>query len=280
MRSTFRRFFNFIVQLIFGTPLSLIINVMAIAPLAVLFGWVDFPAMNLIFIWPICWGIAFALNKLKISLKGKKVDDHFETEYEEYVISVTSDYDVSVSKRTGTEYSTSNTLWGWVGIFLSFIAFPIQIISLLFSFLSIFIGVIYSTTKRLPHDVYFSTFNDILHGIFDFVIIPSNVEKQNKGSFKGLLWTFVFILTVIVVLFIGYAVSALLFNVFAIDLPDFVSIIALLGFIAVAIGLIISIIKYVGLICYSYSKEEALKYTFKIAGISAIEAILLILIIL
>ena len=189
--SATKRFFAFFFQLIFWLPFSLIINACAIGPFFMfeeIHKTNGMPVGNIILFTIILWAIAFGLSKLRQRIKGHQTDDYYDVVYDEVTSYYYGDTFIGESHRDVLRTEHSNTFWGWVGIFLSFIAFPLQLVALLASFLGMFIPFIYSTTKQLPEDRSFSFGNVLLHTLFEFVIIPVSFRRRGRASAKGLIY--------------------------------------------------------------------------------------------
>ena len=279
-----RRIFAFLVQLILWVPLSAIINLCAIGPILALFGVFGNdspPFITVIFLLPMMWAAVFFLNKLRFKLKGKETDDYYNVVYDNINVDVKDlgdYYKVTETHSYSTGVESSNTFWGWMGIILSFVALPLQLVALFMSFLALFFPVIYSTSRKLPGDTYFSVGNIILHSLFDFVIVPCYVEKKNPANPKGFLWILLFI-SVPIADILAFGLPALLIrNLLSYTIPtDFFSFIFLLGFVFVLLCIAICIVKYGCLIVYSCSRLEARKYVRKLGRLSMLAAGLLVM---
>ena len=275
-----KRFFAFFFQLIFWLPFSAIINTCAIAPflfLSELNKENGMPLGNVIIFTLLFWAIAFGLSKLRQRIKGRETDEYYDVVYDE----VTSYYydDVKIAEVHRDVYKTEskNTFWGWVGIILSFIALPLQIIALIASFLGMFVPVIYSTTKKLPEDRDFSFGNILLHSLFEFVIIPVSYKRKGTPNAKGLLFLLFYILTPIIIIALGFLGALIIKDAFLIDYNlVFVSIISIVILFFVILSIIVCIVKYSILIIYDYDVDEGKKYLFKLIGLSIFAALLLI----
>ena len=278
--SGLRRFWAYFTQLVFWTPLSLLINVCAIGPVIMLPSSLtdanaDIPFTTAIFCFPIMWALAFALSKFRQKIKGRTTDEYYDVTYDEVTEWYYGDKYITETHEEVVKTESSNTFWGWVGILLSFVAFPLQLVALTAAFLSFFFPVIYSTTKKLPEDRYFSVGNRILHTLFDFVIIPCDFKKQNKASVKGFLWVLFFISIPVADIVVGTLIAALCENLFLYDVrATGLATVALIAFLFIMVSIIIFVLKYGVLIIYSCSKREAFKYGTKIGRLSVVATLL------
>ena len=277
LSSKLYRFWTFVKQAVFWTPLSLLINVCAAGPIYYLYvainGGDGMPLENLIFIWPMFWAVAFGLNKFRQAIKGRKTDDYYTAYYDEVTSYYLGDRYIGETHRDVSRTEHSNTFWGMVGIVLSFIAFPLQLVALTASFLSLFFPVIYCTTRRLPIDRDFSLGNIILHTLFEFVIIPVSIEKRSRASAKGFLWIPFFISIPLVDLLVFGTVASAIGPVYDLEI---VGTLAIIAFLFTLLSIVIMIIKYSALIIYSFSKWEVLTYGAKIGRVSILAGVLLI----
>ena len=276
--SKIRRFWAFFKQLIFWTPIALLTNICAIGPIVFIFqafnGDSSFEPLNLIFVVPIMFAIAFFLGKLRQSIKGRQTDEYYDAYYDEITSYYLDGKKIGETHRDIVKTEHTNTFWGKVGIVLSFIAFPLQLVALTASFLSFFFPVIYSTTKKLPANRHFSFGNVLLHTLFDFVIIPCHVTKKGRASQKGFLWLPFYISIPVVDLFVFATIGSAIGTLF--DIPA-IGVISLLAFFITLISIVIMIIKYTALIVYSCSKEEGLTYGAKIGKNSIFAGILFVI---
>lgn len=275
--SKLRRFWAFFKQLIFWTPIAFFTNVCAVGPIYLIIqafnGDDSFEPLNLIFIAPIMFAIAFALSKFRQVIKGRKTDEYYDAYYDEVTTYYLGDEKIGESHRDVVRTEHSNTFWGNVGIVLSFVAFPLQLVALTASFLSLFFPVIYSTSRKLPENRHFSFGNVILHTLFDFVIIPCHVQKKNLASTKGFLWLPFYISIPIVDLLVFALIGSALGSLFEIQA---IGIISLLAFFVTLISIIVMIIKYTALIVYSCSKQEGLTYGARIGRTSILAGVLFV----
>lgn len=272
MKLQFKRILTFITQTVFWLPLSLIINALAVAPIWMLFDGESDPG-NVIFIFlPVGWAIAFGLNKFRQWLKGKQTDEYYDVAYDEvkysYGGSTSDTIYINEEHNYGVRTESSNTFWGWVGIILSFVAFPLQLVAWFASFLSLYFPFIYVTSRRLPEDRNFAWYNIILHTLFDFVFIKPPYSPKNRPSAKGLLWIFAFLSVPIVDFFVfallGSGIDSLLgvFGIERIPLLDmeWLSIVLFFGSAFILLSILALIVKYTALLVMSYSKRDAKKY--------------------
>lgn len=172
-----RRIWAFISHLCFWLPLSLVINMFALMPVFMLTD-IDV-GMNIFFYWLISWALAFFLSKLRLRIKGKQTDFYYDAAYDEVTKYYYRDVQIGESHHEIIKTESANTGWGWLGIILSFILFPLQIVATIAAFLGMFYPRIYSTTKKLPDNRYFSLGNNVLHILFDFVIISVPAQIHN-----------------------------------------------------------------------------------------------------
>lgn len=255
----FKRFMQFLFEAGILLPLSTFINVFALGPLFVFFSeGEDVGTMNMILMIPLMWVLAFFFSKLKIRLKGKTTDQYYDvnyltvnpelTEYDDYI-----ELKATVDATTRTE--SSNTGWGFLGIILSFVALPLQLIATVMAYMALFFPVIYSTAKPLPKNRRFSTGNKILHILFDFVIIPSPSRAGRKADVKGVLCVILYI--------IGSALLVVTVAIVAqfIEWPA-IPLISVIGGIVTAFTMLsfpIMLIKYCVLVVWDYRKETIIR---------------------
>ncbi len=279
----FKRFCNFLLQLFILMPLALIINGCAVAPIIALIAPSGNPVefSNAVFLLPVMWAAAFFLNKLRLRIKGNKTDDWYNVEKTEKGYEIV-DYDKYEKKITIRPYEYTyeteergSTLLGWIGILLSFIAFPIQLVAVLVSFLAMFFPIFYSTAKKLPPDRDFSILNRVLHFLFDFVIVESHFKRSGKASAWGLLW----VLAYLGIAIIGAPLGIISAGMIVQSYPDLLPSINAVGMIGIptaifcGLCLVVMIIKYSFLIVLDYSKENGLVYLRKISLLSFVIAI-------
>lgn len=292
MKLQFKRILTFITQTVFWLPLSLLINAFAAGPIWMLLDGESDPG-NVIFIFlPLGWAIAFGLNKFRQWLKGRQTDEYYDVAYDEVKYTYGgSSYDtiyINEEHNNVVRTESSNTLWGWVGIILSFVAFPLQLVAWFASFLSLFFPFIYVTTRQLPSDKRFAWYNIILHTLFDFVFIKPPYHPDHKPSAKGLLWIFIFLSVPVVDTLVFLSAGELinwvlsLFNIRGLVFlqAEWFSIIGLIGGAFLLLSILILAIKYTGLLVMSYSKREAKKYLRSIGRWSVVFSLLLLLLML
>ncbi|MBR2930944.1 MAG: hypothetical protein IKC32_06915 [Clostridia bacterium] len=275
MKLQFKRILNFIFQTIFWVPLALLINACAISPFMMISGEMGEPTNVIIFL-PIMWGIAFGLSKLRQWLKGRETDEYYDVAYDEVTYTASADYysdtiHVDANHRYYTQTESSNTFWGWVGIILSFVALPLQLVAWLMSFVSLFFPFIYSTPRALPDDRGFSFFNVLLHTLFDFVIIIPPFKRKNKANAQGLLYSLLFLSVPVVDVGVWFLLAAILDPLLdgLINL-EFLAIILLLAVVLIALSVVMLWLKYSFLIVASCSRVEAKKYMRKLGRWSMI----------
>lgn len=175
---------KFIVQLIF-LPISFIINIMVLMP--VLFFTSDFEvesALGGLIVSILACLAGCALNRFFYWLKGKKVDETYLTWVTHDVVTdvkvdvkesadainiTTTKYYTPISSQ---EYKTSLTLWGWIASILSFIAFPMRLVSVFMAFLSLLFSRVFVTARRLNDKMPKNKLAVFTHTLFDFVILP------------------------------------------------------------------------------------------------------------
>ncbi|MBO5312785.1 MAG: hypothetical protein J6B29_02350 [Clostridia bacterium] len=269
----FTRIFTFLKQLLFWTPLSLIINACAIGPIMMLYS--EDLNSNIIFMWPIMWVIAFFLCKLKLRLKGRRTDNYYEVEY----LKVTGRrvyYDeVVFDSEHGTRIESRNTLWGWLGIILSFVAFPVQLIATLMSFVALFVPFVYSTTHRMPLEIRFTLANTAFHTLFDFVIIPAEKERIGESNPKGALWGLSLLGIPVLTLIVGGIIADLVSGL--VKGYPFIGALGIIGMIFSSLSIIICIIKYTVLLVYDCNTVDLKRYARNIGILSAVASASLIL---
>lgn len=274
-----KRVLSFLAQTFIWVPLALVINACAVAPIMMLTGEMGEPTNIFIFL-PIMWAIAFALSKFRQWLKGRETDEYYDVAYDEvtYTAEATS-YDtirVNADHRYYTQTESSNTFWGWVGIILSFVALPLQIVAWIMSFAGMFFPFIYTTARALPEDRSFSFINVVLHTLFDFVIIPMAFAKRGKPSAKGLLYCLLFISVPVVDLLAWILLGGLLSGLIGGIIPFAeAALIAFLIGAVLALCIVMLLIKYSVLIVASCSRVDAKKYMRKLGRLSMILGFLL-----
>lgn len=274
-----KRVLSFLAQTFIWVPLALVINGCAVAPIMMLTGEMGEPTNIFIFL-PIMWAIAFALSKFRQWLKGRETDEYYDVAYDEvtYTAEATS-YDtirVNADHRYYTQTESSNTFWGWVGIILSFVALPLQIVAWIMSFAGMFFPFIYTTARALPEDRSFSFINVVLHTLFDFVIIPMAFAKRGKPSAKGLLYCLLFISVPVVDLLAWILLGGLLSGLIGGIIPFAeAALIAFLIGAVLALCIVMLLIKYSVLIVASCSRVDAKKYMRKLGRLSMILGFLL-----
>ncbi len=275
-----KRVLSFLAQTFIWLPLAFIINACAIAPFMMITGEMGEPTNILIFL-PIMWGIAFALSKFRQWLKGRETDEYYDVAYDEVTYTAESSYysdtiHVKEDHRYYTQTESSNTFWGWVGILLSFVAFPLQLVAWIMSFAGMFFPFIYTTARALPEDRSFSFINVILHTLFDFVIIPVAFVKRSKPSAKGLLYCLLLISVPVVDLLVWILLGGLLSGLIGGLIPlDVVPLICFLVGAVLALCIVMLLIKYSVLIVASCSRVEAKKYMRKLGRLGMILGFLL-----
>ena len=292
MKLQFKRILTFITQTIFWLPLAFIINVCSVGPLWMLFDGSSDPGNALFIFLPIGWGIAFGLNKLRQWLKGRQTDEYYDVAYDEvkysYGGSTSDTIYINEEHNYGVRTESSNTFWGWVGIILSFVALPLQLVAWFASFLSLFFPFIYVTARQLPEDKDFAWYNIILHTLFDFVFIKPPYHPDHKPSAKGLLWIFAFISVPIVDFFVfallGSGIDHLLgmFGISGLEFLDVEWLFIILFFAAafIILSILALIIKYTALLVMSYSKRDAKKYMRSLGRWSVVLSTIFLLLLL
>ena len=266
---------NFIVQLLL-TPISLIINALAITPIIsiIIFEQIDMNIGTMIFMIPICFGLAFFLNRLIFRAKGKKVDESYEVIYygvdtnvKEYI----DYYEVTFSPYAYEGYETKLTPLGWLATALCFIAFPLRIISLLVSYIALFIPHIYSSFRKLSDGASVGRSAAFTHTFFDFVIVPTRKRTDVTRSPKGLIFVAVYIVTFIIV---NLGMLLILSNFTLPNVPEFIDVILFLLIAFFLISDLIMLIKYCILICFTYSVKNAVMCLIKLLSLPLILIIL------
>lgn len=275
MKLMFRRILAFLAQTFIWLPLAGIINICAVSPFFMLSGDMGEPTNIFIFL-PIMWAIAFGLNKFRQWLKGRQTDEYYDVAYDEVTVSANADYYSDTIRITEdhnyyTRTESSNTFWGWVGVILSFVALPLQLVAWLMSFAALFFPFIYSTARKLPEDRNFSFINVLLHTLFDFVFIKVNYKRENKASPMGILYSLLFLTVPIVDTFIWILIGGALETFFGAMLDlDVLVIILVFALFFMLLSIIMLWIKYSGLIIMSCSKREAKGYMRKLGRLSMI----------
>lgn len=266
---------NFIVQLIL-TPVSLIINLIAIAPIYALisgdFGGID--PINYIFAIPILYAISFGLQRLLFRIKGKHIDDTYEVFYKGLrVKDVDTTYygvTLNIEEYTYSQYETHLNALGWIATILSFIAFPLRLISLLISFIALFVPPLYSTFKKVGNGAPLGKFAAFTHTFFDFVVVPVKRYREGKVSPKGLIYIVVYIASAIIL-------NVCLLTVYS-QIPNHIPESINLIFVFVAAFFILTdlimLVKYCIVICIDYSKKIAVKRLIKLISLPIIMIIL------
>lgn len=269
-----RKIWNFIVQLLL-TPISLLSNILAVAPIMMfaqggLEGIMEIFSANIsmiimlpIMIFIFCLG--FVINRALFKLKGKKTDeDYIGTD----TADILTDLDYDENENTLTTYYTTVTYpayknrlsaMGWLATFLTFIAFPLRIISLLMAFLAIFIPYIYVTHRQLNPNMPVCKGAIFTHCIFDFVILPMKKSVTNKSP-MCILFIFIYIIATAVYMFI----TAIFFELFSI--PD----LFLLAILFLLLCELVLLIKYCVVIVHDYNLKKALLCLLKLSTIPAI----------
>ena len=280
-----RRILAFLFETFILLPISLVINVCAILPFMAIHSLFqsDGPEFTNILFFGIPlsfvagWGIAFFLNKLRLRLKGKTTDDYYEVEYQRVTSRVVEryyGYGIETHVHNGRRIESENTGWGIIGILLCFIAFPLQLVASLASCLALVIPVIYSTSRRLPDGIHFSVGNQILHILFDFVIITFLGERLTpKFDQKSVLWAVCYIATPIAALSLASLVADLI-NVASIGAIAAISMIAMLFLMFITVALLI---KYLILTFCFYDGVRAKVYAVKLALSSLAPAVFIVL---
>ncbi len=283
-----RRFLSFLFETFILLPISLVINFGAIMPIAFIgymlntdgveFTNVLFFGLPLSFV--VGWGVAFFLNKLRLRIKGKTTDEYYEVEYQRVTSRVVDryyGYGIETRVHNGTRIESSNTGWGIIGIILCFVAFPLQLVASLASFIALFVPVIYSTSRRLPNGLYFSAGNRMLHILFDFVIIPYFGPRLTpKFDQKSILWTLGYILTPVAAIFLGALIPELVE-------PRYLAAIAVPCLLALLFSLcatLVIVIKYTVLTLCFYDGERCVGYIKKIALSSLATGLLLVIVLI
>ncbi len=292
MKLQFKRILTFITQTVFWVPLSLLINAFAVGPIWMLFDGNSDPG-NVIFIFlPLGWAIAFGLNKFRQWLKGRQTDEYYDVAYDEVKYTYGgSSYDtiyINEEHNYGVRTESSNTFWGWVGIILSFVAFPLQLVAWFASFLSLFFPFIYVTARQLPEDKSFAWYNIILHTLFDFVFIKPPYHPDHRPSAKGFLWIFAFISVPVVDFFafalLGSGIESLLEMFGITSIPflrmDWLQIVLFFGAAFILLSILALIIKYTALLVMSYSKRDAKKYMRSLGRWSVLFSVIFLILIL
>ena len=266
---------NFILQLIF-TPISLLINALAISPFVYFFGGEKMlgsaAGPNMIFIVPITLALAFGANEIFIRLKGKKTGEYIDVAYLNASVDVTeySDrYEVTVTPYIENKRERKLTIWGLIARILCFVAFPLRLVALLMSYVALFCPNVFVSHRRLNPDMNFNIGNKILHTLFDFVIIPIRGERTGRRSAKGIIWIFVYL--------IGAVVSnalVILLTVTNLMLPTAFEVPLFLIMAFCAVTSIIVALKHAILISFNYSLKHALIILFKILAFPLVVGVL------
>lgn len=269
-----KKIFNFFMQLIF-LPISLVINFLVIMPIYGIHMLVNdgLDLFAFLFISAICLPLGIFFAKLFSKIKGRKTDDYWsETNLVQDVTTTKYYYgDEYIGETTSrsnpyykTEYKSELTGWGWVAILTSFIAFPLRLIAFLVSIIALFVKSIYSTCWSLPRNRYYNTGNVILHTLFDFVIIPSPVDKTFRNV-KGLIFIPIYIVLFVVLSFLNLLVASEL--QVTIEAFDIISI--LTSFLFVLINLIL-VIKFSSSTYNNYSLKNGILNGVKLTVLSLI----------
>ena len=186
---------NFLVQLL-CTPISFLINALALAPLVYLFGGESVgEPLNLIFILPICWALAFVGNEFFLRLKGKKTEEYIDITYIRREVEISEGVntiyvDITDYEEEGVEREL--TFWGILARILCFVAFPLRLVSLIMAYAALFCPIVFVSHKRINPNMNYGVGNKLLHTLFDFVILPIHGERSGRKSPKGLIWILVY----------------------------------------------------------------------------------------
>lgn len=269
-----KKFFNFLMQLVF-LPISAIINFLVIMPFYGLHMLLNdgLDIFAFIFVSVLCFGIGLFLAKLFSKIKGKKTDNYWsETNLVQDVTTTKYYYgDEYIGETTSrsnpyykTDYKSELTGWGWVALLTSFIALPLRLIAVMASIFALFFKSIYSTCWMLPSNQYFNTGNQILHTLFDFVIIPQRMDKSNRNV-KGLISIPIFIVLFIIINILNLLVAS------EVELPiNWLDIITVLfAFFFILVSLIL-MIKYISLTYNNFSISNGISNGVKFIVISFI----------
>lgn len=274
---------NFINQL-FLTPVSFIINVLAIGPIVLFFsGFVADIGLISLFVIIIMYAIAFAFNKALFRAKGKKVDEGFYVTYLGVDVDIEIDYEKrdwkikSAKPYTYDKYETSLTMLGWIASILCFIAFPLRLIALLMSYIALFVPQIYSTPQKLSEETegVLSVFSEFTHTFFDFIIVPIKKHTDKERNIKGLIFVPIYIVSFLVTHILLLFVYTML-NWYR--TPDFIEIFLILSIVFSVISSLILVIKYCLSICFDYSKNNAIKCLIKIVALPIILIVIILIV--
>ena len=269
---------NFIVQLLF-TPISFLINALVLTPVYFIVQrmWELDNSINYTISVIVSVMIAFGLNELFLRLKGKRTCEYIELIYEKVEAKIVKETETTIYVEVTPYYERKTekrtTLEGLLARLLCVVSFPLRLVALLMSYVALFVPSIFVTHRRLNPDMEFNLGNEILHTLFDFVIIPIRGSREGRKSAKGIIWIFVYI--------VSWAVSQVLavslYTVLANNISDGMSAVLVLFGIFCILTSFLLVIKYTVTICFNYSLKGAIVRLIKIlAWAIALSALILI----
>ena len=249
----FDRIKNALLELFVFLPLSAIIFVLVWFPIFSLVGfatggeslgpevWIMLPIIAIV-----CYGIAILISKLRMKARGYQVDLTHSSFWN-------SEYRDAYGNSHFTSDGDTPTVAGVASVLLSFIALPLGIVAVIASLL----GLIYPSICSTPGPIETSEHtraNQVLHGLFDFVIAPTGLERPRNPSLLGIVNLLSPILTVGVILASLWIVST---HGQLIVMPEIVQFLLLFISLLVVITLIVSAIIDTVLLCRAFTLEQA-----------------------
>ncbi len=263
----FKRILTFLLETFIFLPISAIVTFGAWLPIIGFFTTIDSgePA-NLILMVPLTcligWGIAFGVNKFRMWLKGRQMEEFYEVDYHDVSYDVEESfwikdyYTITETHTYGTCTTSENTGWAWLSIFTSFIALPCSLIAVLMSFFALFMPAVYVTPWRID-DGEVGRVNLVLHSLFDFVIIPVHMRRTGRPSALGALFLPIFLLLPIVAFIGAETVGDIL--PLLLEIPEWVPVVGILVAMFLLLALVVIIIEKSILLIIDFSKQRIIR---------------------